>query len=124
MIVERISEPMIPMGRSRAGFRVSSATVETASNPIYAKNTIAAPDCTPTHPFGRKGWKLAPFMYPQPTITKNPRTISLRITIVVFIVALADADNENDRDQSHNAERQNIENDWNAEDVWRACEKA
>ena len=54
-MVEMISEPMIPIGKSREGLRVSSATVDTASNPMYAKKTMAAPDCTPAQPFGRKG---------------------------------------------------------------------
>jgi len=31
------------MGRFRCGFFVSSAAVEIASNPMYAKNTMAAP---------------------------------------------------------------------------------
>jgi hypothetical protein len=32
----------IPMGMSRLGFLASCAAVETASKPIYAKNTMAA----------------------------------------------------------------------------------
>ena len=33
-MVQITSEPMMPMGRLRWGSRVSSATVETASNPM------------------------------------------------------------------------------------------
>ena len=33
----------MPSGRFRCGFFVSSAAVEIASKPMYAKNTIAAP---------------------------------------------------------------------------------
>jgi hypothetical protein len=40
----------------RCGLRVSSAAVEMASKPIYAKNTIAAPSWIPRHPFGANGW--------------------------------------------------------------------
>ena len=49
---------MIPIGMSRCGFFVSSAVVETASNPMKAKNTIAAPLITPPIPVGRKGCQL------------------------------------------------------------------
>ena len=55
MIVQTISEPMIPMGMSRFGLRASSAVVETASKPMYAKKTIAAPVITPCTPFGANG---------------------------------------------------------------------
>ena len=45
-----ISEPRIPIGRSRCGLRVSSAVVATTSNPMKAKNTSAAPATTPPQP--------------------------------------------------------------------------
>ena len=44
------SELMIPIGRSRCGFLVSSAVVATTSKPMNAKNTTAAPDTTPAMP--------------------------------------------------------------------------
>jgi len=47
-----INEAMMPIGKLRFGFRVSSATVETASKPMYAKNTMAAPALIPANPFG------------------------------------------------------------------------
>src|SRR6267143_887309 len=48
--VQMSSEPMIPIGMSFCGFLASCAAVLTASNPIYAKNTIAPPVNTPLQP--------------------------------------------------------------------------
>ena len=45
------SEPMMPIGRSRCGRRVSSAAVATMSKPMKAKKTIAAPAKMPAHPY-------------------------------------------------------------------------
>src|SRR5205814_10621181 len=56
--VQTIRLAIIPIGMSRCGFFVSSAVVETASKPIKAKNTIAAPLITPPIPVGRKGCQL------------------------------------------------------------------
>ena len=44
------SEPMMPRGRSRFGFFVSSAAVATMSKPMKAKKTIAAPARMPPTP--------------------------------------------------------------------------
>src|SRR6185437_10128479 len=52
---------MIPNGKSRFGFLHSSAAHETESNPIYVKNTIAAPVSTPENPFGKNGCQFAVF---------------------------------------------------------------
>ena len=52
---------MIPRGSVRCGSRVSSATVETASKPMKAKKTIAAPAPMPLQPFGANGVKFAGF---------------------------------------------------------------
>ena len=49
-MVQTASEPMIPMGMSRCGLRASWAAVETASNPMNAKNTTAAARITPLMP--------------------------------------------------------------------------
>ena len=43
------------MGMLRCGSFVSSAAVDTASNPMKAKNTIAAPEWMPRHPLGANG---------------------------------------------------------------------
>src|SRR5215831_18420398 len=45
----------IPIGISLCGLRVSSAAVETASNPIYAKKMMAAAAEMPLKPCGAKG---------------------------------------------------------------------
>src|SRR5271157_3641641 len=50
---------MMPKGKSRCGFLHSSAAVETESNPIYVKKTMAEPVSTPEKPLGRKGCQLA-----------------------------------------------------------------
>src|SRR3974390_1353772 len=44
------SEPRIPIGISRIGLLASCAAVETASKPIKAKNTTAAPRAIPDQP--------------------------------------------------------------------------
>ena len=46
---------MIPMGMSRPGFLHSSAHVETASKPMYAKKMIAAPAPMPANAVRREG---------------------------------------------------------------------
>ncbi|MNR53830.1 hypothetical protein D3C85_1739060 [compost metagenome] len=52
-------EPIMPMGRSRAGFFTSSAAEETASKPIKAKKTKAEAFKIPWPPKGAKGCQLA-----------------------------------------------------------------
>ena len=47
------------MGMLRCGSLVSSAAVETASKPMKAKNTMAAPWWMPFQPLGAKGCQLA-----------------------------------------------------------------
>src|SRR2546427_7535308 len=49
--VQTSSDPMMPIGMSFCGFFASCAAVLTASNPMYAKNTIAAPAMTPLQPY-------------------------------------------------------------------------
>ena len=49
----------MPIGMSFFGLRASSAVVDTASNPMYAKKTMAAPAATPENPLGAKGVQLA-----------------------------------------------------------------
>src|SRR3954470_4266837 len=81
MIVQMISDPMMPMGMSRFGFFASSAVVETASKPMYAQKTIAAPVAMPEKPFGANGCQCAGFTYLKLTKTKNASTTSLMATI-------------------------------------------
>ena len=54
-----VSEPMIAIGMSRPGSRVSSLPVATASKPMYAKKMIDAPVMTPLNPSGANGEKLS-----------------------------------------------------------------
>ncbi len=49
----------MPIGRSRLGQRHSSAVVETASKPMKAKNTTAAPAWIPAQPLGAKGCQFS-----------------------------------------------------------------
>ena len=44
-----------PIGTSLFGFSVSSAAVETASKPMYAKNITAVADIIPLNPYGANG---------------------------------------------------------------------
>src|SRR3546814_20749712 len=61
--VQIASEPRMPIGRSRCGLRVSSAAVETASKPRYAKKIVAAPVMNPTTP------KCVPPPPPKPSLS-------------------------------------------------------
>ena len=61
MTVQIRSDPMMPIGRSLDGFLHSSAAVDIASNPIYAKKIRLAPTQTPWKPFGMKGLQFAGF---------------------------------------------------------------
>ena len=49
------------MGKFLCGFLVSSAAVEIASKPIYAKKIINAPEIIPWKPFGAKGVQFSGF---------------------------------------------------------------
>src|SRR5712692_1665487 len=48
--VQMASDQRIPRGMSFVGLRASCAAVETASNPMYAKNTTPAPRRMPDQP--------------------------------------------------------------------------
>ena len=61
MTVQTIRLAMMPMGMLRCGLRVSSAAVDTASNPMYAKKMLAAAFEIPAKPFGAKGVQFAGF---------------------------------------------------------------
>ena len=71
----------MPIGMSRFGFFASSAVVDTASNPIYAKKTMEAPVRMPRKPFGANGCQCSGRTYLKLTKTKKPRTTSLMATI-------------------------------------------
>ena len=50
---------MMPMGRSRCGFRSSSASEHTESKPMYEKKTKPAPAITPLTPKGISGTQFS-----------------------------------------------------------------
>ena len=80
---------IIPIGKSRFGFFVSSAVVETASNPMKAKKTIAAPPITPPKPLGMNGCQLVGLTMKDPKAITKTTTASLMRTMVVLAVALS-----------------------------------
>ncbi len=79
-----ISEPMMPIGRSRAGFLTSSAAEVTASKPMKAKNTSAAALITPVMPYGMYGCQFSGLTWPTPTAMNSSTTLILMITITLF----------------------------------------
>ena len=84
-----ISLAIMPMGKSRFGLFVSSAVVETASNPMKAKKTIAAPPITPPKPLGMNGCQLVGLTMKEPKEITKMTTATLMMTMVVFVVALS-----------------------------------
>ena len=80
---------MIPIGMSRCGRFVSSAVVETASKPMNAKNTIAAPLITPVNPFGMYGCQFPGFTMKPPKEMTKTTTATFRTTMAVFALALS-----------------------------------
>src|SRR5687768_8114502 len=59
---QMIRELIMPLGRSRWGFLHSSAVVEIASKPIYAKKTAETPFIIPENPLGVNGDQLSGLM--------------------------------------------------------------
>ena len=88
MTVQIASEAMMPIGRSRPGRSVSSASVDTASKPMYAKKTIAAPENVPRQPLGWNGVQFFAIVdgdtYHSPSATKKTRTATLTTTIALL----------------------------------------
>ena len=78
------SEPRIPRGMSRPGFSHSSAAVEIASKPMYAKKMREAPVQTPWRPPGKNGCQFAGFTHIAPTTMKNSSVRSFRTTITLL----------------------------------------
>src|SRR5437773_6919284 len=83
------SDPRIPRGRSRWGFLVSCAAVLTASNPMYAKNTVVAPWNTPEAPYlpnvpafgGTNGVQFSRLMYGAAATMNRQTTTTLTNTM-------------------------------------------
>src|SRR5882762_2640140 len=100
--VQMSNEPMMPIGMSFCGFLASCAAVLTASNPMYAKNTIAAPVNTPLQPNspgtgtpsltvcgGMNGCQLAGLIA-WAAKTMNSRTTAT-LTITMMLLKFADS---------------------------------
>src|SRR5256886_5595099 len=88
------SDPIMPIGISFCGFFASWAAVLTASNPMYAKNTIPAPAMTPFQPYlpgpsagGMKGCQLALLIAWAAAIIKRMTTAPLMNTITLLTLA-------------------------------------
>ena len=80
-------DPMIPIGRSRPGSRVSSAHVATVSNPTKEKKTTEAPERMPGRPRGANGVQLSASTYKPPATMTKPMTA--RETAVTTALNLA-----------------------------------
>lgn len=72
-------DPTRPMGISFPGFLVSSANVETASNPTYAKNKTAEATKMPRGPNGAKGVKFLGLALVSPAMTMKRMTITCKM---------------------------------------------
>src|SRR5690348_8087579 len=96
------SEPRIPKGMSFCGFFASCAAVDTASNPMYAKNTSVAPCIMPDHPndpklpvfLGIKGCQFTVIadQWPVAYHAASPMKISTTETLIMTAVLLKFAD--------------------------------
>src|ERR687889_1491357 len=94
--VQATNDPMMAIGMSFCGFLASWAAVVTESNPMYAKNTMAAPATTPLNPKcsrspvlgGMNGCQLSGFTCPTASAMKSRTTATLMKTITL----LTDAD--------------------------------
>ena len=87
--VQITSDAMIPIGRSRRGFFASSAVVDTASKPMYAKKTTAAPLMTPDQAYGMKGVQFAGSTYQKPATRKKSTAAILIVTMTALNFALS-----------------------------------
>src|SRR5579864_1587545 len=97
-----MSEPRIPNGMSFCGFFASCAAVDTASNPMYAKNTKVAPRMIPDHPYdpndpvfaGMNGCQFAVInaQCPNAYAVANPMKISTTETLITTTTLLKFAD--------------------------------
>src|SRR5688572_18871038 len=96
--VQITSEPRMPMGMSLRGSLASWPAVETASKPMYAKNTIMAARMMPSMPYwsstpvgsGMNGCQLSGFMKNAPTATNAMITETLIATMTLLTVADSD----------------------------------
>ena len=93
--VQIASDDRMPIGMSRVGFLASCAAVETASNPMYAKNITPAPRRTPLQPNrpnspvfgGTIGVRFARLTYAAPAPMNTSSTRTFTRTSAVFTSA-------------------------------------
>ena len=81
--------PMRPIGMLRWGFLVSSAAVDTASKPTYAKNIEAAAPPMPSQPKGANGVKFSILMTGSASAQNSTKAATLMQTSTAFTVALS-----------------------------------
>ncbi len=77
-------DQMMPRGMSRPGSLHSSAAVEMASKPMYAKKMSEAPRHTPGKPPGKNGCQWAWLTWNEPTAMKKSSVITLRTTTTLL----------------------------------------
>src|SRR5579884_1894689 len=88
-MVQTINEATIPKGTSFCGLRHSSAAVETESNPMYVKKTMAPPVRTPWKPLGINGFQLEGWTCPEAQMIKIKIAVILTPTIKLLAPALS-----------------------------------
>ena len=81
--------PIRPMGTLRCGFRVSSAAVDTASKPTYAKKIDDAALTTPRFPSGLNGSKFSARIIGMASTMNTARAVILIDTRTAFTLALS-----------------------------------
>src|SRR5678810_775039 len=95
MTVQMANEDRMPIGMSRCGFFASCAAVDTASKPMYEKNTIDAPRNTPPQPKwpcpsdgGTNGCQFAGLT----NCRLNAMNIKITTSLIATMIAFTDAD--------------------------------
>ena len=83
-IVQITKDKIIPRGSDFWGSFTSSAAVETASKPMYAKKIIDAPANTPDQPKGMNGTQFEASTWLKPSARNNATTASLMATMTLL----------------------------------------
>src|SRR6202041_83597 len=98
-IVQITRLPIRPIGMLRWGFLVSSAAVDTASKPTYAKNIEAAAPPMPSQPNGANGAKFSALMTGSASAQNSTKAATLMQTSTAFTVALSRSEREQRGDE-------------------------
>src|ERR1700740_2630705 len=113
-----MSEPMMPMGMSRFGLRVSSAAVETAAKPMYEKKISAAPARTPVPAVGEERREVVQVAVPEADTDEQDEDRDLdRHHDVVEDGALLHPDDQDPGDERDDRDRGDVHHDRVAEQV-------